>query len=59
MRISLRPAALDPERMSGLVTTYVVLLVGAIACITDIRYRRIPNVLTFGAARPPWSFTCS
>ena len=36
--------------MSGLVTTYVVLLVGAIACITDIRYRRIPNVLTFGAA---------
>jgi prepilin peptidase CpaA len=36
--------------MSGLVTTFVVLLVGAIACVTDIRFRRIPNVLTLSAA---------
>ena len=28
----------------------VVLVVGLIACVTDIRTRRIPNVLTFGAA---------
>jgi prepilin peptidase CpaA len=32
-------------------TTYVAaLLVGFGACITDIRSRRVPNVLTFGAA---------
>jgi prepilin peptidase CpaA len=30
--------------------TLVALAIGAIACITDIRTRRIPNVLTFGAA---------
>ena len=28
----------------------VALSVGAIACVTDLRDRRIPNVLTFGAA---------
>ena len=28
----------------------VVLLVGLVACVTDLRSRRIPNVLTFGAA---------
>ena len=28
----------------------IVLLVASVACITDIRSRRIPNVLTFGAA---------
>ena len=27
-----------------------LLLVGAIACVTDIRSRRIPNVLTFGSS---------
>jgi prepilin peptidase CpaA len=32
-------------------TTYVAaLLVGFGACITDIRSRRVPNILTFGAA---------
>jgi len=30
--------------------SYVVLCVAAMACVTDIRRRRIPNVLTFGAA---------
>ena len=28
----------------------VALSIGLIACITDLRTRRIPNVLTFGAA---------
>jgi len=28
----------------------VVLSVGIVACVTDLRSRRIPNVLTFGAA---------
>ena len=28
----------------------VVLSVGVVACVTDLRSRRIPNVLTFGAA---------
>jgi prepilin peptidase CpaA len=28
----------------------IVLLVGFVACVTDLRSRRIPNVLTFGAA---------
>lgn len=32
------------------VVQIVVLLVGVIACITDVRSRKIPNVLTFGAA---------
>ncbi len=27
-----------------------VLVIGAVACVTDLRSRRIPNVLTFGAA---------
>src|SRR6185436_20859653 len=36
--------------MSGVVTTLVVLSVAMVACVTDIRSRRIPNVLTFGAA---------
>jgi prepilin peptidase CpaA len=30
--------------------TLIALAVGVTACITDIRTRRIPNVLTFGAA---------
>jgi prepilin peptidase CpaA len=29
---------------------FVALAVGLIACVTDVRERRIPNVLTFGAA---------
>jgi prepilin peptidase CpaA len=36
--------------MSGAVVTYVVLCVAVIACVTDVRSRRIPNLLTFGAA---------
>ena len=36
--------------MSVGVTAYVVLFVAMVACVTDIRSRRIPNVLTFGAA---------
>jgi prepilin peptidase CpaA len=36
--------------MSEQLVPYVVLLVAAVACVTDIRTRRIPNVLTFGAA---------
>jgi prepilin peptidase CpaA len=36
--------------MSGHLVPYVVLLVAFIACVTDIRQRRIPNALTFGAA---------
>lgn len=35
--------------LSGAVP-YVVLAVGVIACVTDVRTRKIPNVLTFGAA---------
>ena len=35
--------------MNGLVP-FIALAVGFIACITDLRDRRIPNVLTFGAA---------
>ena len=30
--------------------TIVALAVGLAACVTDVRTRRIPNVLTFGAA---------
>jgi len=33
-----------------------VLLVGAVACITDFRSRRIPNVLTFGASVAAFAF---
>ena len=36
--------------MSESLVPYVVLLVASIACVTDIRRRRIPNLLTFGAA---------
>jgi prepilin peptidase CpaA len=32
------------------VSDAAVLLVGATACVTDLRSRRIPNVLTFGAS---------
>ena len=32
------------------IVTAIALVVGLIACVTDIRHRRIPNVLTFGAA---------
>ncbi len=35
---------------SGLVPSLAVLTVGVIACVTDVRSRRIPNVLTFAAA---------
>ena len=30
--------------------TVVALAVGLVACVTDVQTRRIPNVLTFGAA---------
>ena len=33
-----------------LVVPVVVLVVGIVACITDVRSRKIPNILTFGAA---------
>ena len=36
--------------MSAVVTTYVVLGVAMMACVTDIRSRRIPNILTVSAA---------
>src|SRR6188508_690902 len=29
---------------------FVVLAVGVVACVTDVRSRKIPNLLTFGAA---------
>jgi prepilin peptidase CpaA len=35
--------------MSNIVAVAVILVAGA-ACVTDIRSRRIPNLLTFGAA---------
>jgi prepilin peptidase CpaA len=31
-------------------TSVIVLVISAVACVTDLRSRRIPNVLTFGAA---------
>jgi prepilin peptidase CpaA len=34
----------------------VVLLIAFVACITDLRTRRIPNVLTFGAAAAGLAF---
>lgn len=34
-----------------------VLLVGAIACVTDVRSRRIPNWLTFGASIAAFVFS--
>jgi prepilin peptidase CpaA len=36
--------------MTTAVITIVVLSVALVACVTDVRTRRIPNVLTFGAA---------
>lgn len=33
-----------------MITPVVALMVALMACITDVRSRRIPNVLTFGAA---------
>lgn len=36
--------------MPHVVVTVVALLVAFAACVTDVRHRRIPNVLTFGAA---------
>src|SRR5688572_2362189 len=36
--------------MSQIVVTTIALAVGFVACVTDVRSRRIPNVLTFGAA---------
>lgn len=36
--------------------TVVVLLVAFAACITDLRHRRIPNALTFGAAATAIAF---
>jgi prepilin peptidase CpaA len=32
------------------ITFVIALIVGCVACVTDIRSTRIPNVLTFGAA---------
>ena len=36
--------------MLTVVVQVVVLAVGVVACITDVRSRKIPNVLTFGTA---------
>jgi prepilin peptidase CpaA len=36
--------------MPQLLVTAIVLGVGLVACVTDVRSRRIPNVLTFGSA---------
>jgi prepilin peptidase CpaA len=36
--------------MSITIFTAVALMTGLVACVTDIRSRRIPNLLTFGAA---------
>ena len=38
------------ETMPQIFVTVVALTVGLLACVTDVRTRRIPNVLTFGAA---------
>src|SRR5262245_5110118 len=32
------------------IVEFVVLAVGVVACVTDVRTRKIPNLLTFGAA---------
>ena len=42
----------EPNAVSELFTlkSAVVVIVGLVACVTDLRSRRIPNVLTFGAA---------
>jgi len=36
--------------MTDAVVTSAVVAVGLVACVTDLRTRRIPNALTFGAA---------
>lgn len=36
--------------MLQIVVTVVALIVAFVACVTDVQNRRIPNVLTFGAA---------
>lgn len=36
--------------MSQAVVTAIALAVGLVACVTDVQSRRIPNLLTFGAA---------
>ena len=36
--------------MPTTVVAVIVLLVAAAACVSDVRHRRIPNVLTFGSA---------
>jgi prepilin peptidase CpaA len=36
--------------MSNTFVSLIVVAVGAAACVTDVRTRRIPNALTFGAA---------
>jgi prepilin peptidase CpaA len=36
--------------MTNSVVAIVALAVGLVACVTDVQSRRIPNVLTFGAA---------
>jgi prepilin peptidase CpaA len=38
------------------VVEMAVLLVGLAACVTDLRSRRIPNVLTFGASAAAFAF---
>jgi prepilin peptidase CpaA len=38
-----------PESSNSLVAL-AALSVGVVACVTDLRHRRIPNLLTFGAA---------
>ena len=38
-----------PDSMNAFIVL-AVLVVALIACVMDIRTRRIPNVLTFGAA---------
>jgi prepilin peptidase CpaA len=35
---------------SSHIVPIVALIIGIIACVTDVRHRRIPNLLTFGAA---------
>lgn len=39
-----------PEFMSHSIVASIALAIGLVACVTDVKSRRIPNVLTFGAA---------
>ena len=32
------------------ITYIIAVVIGLVACVTDLRSRRIPNVLTFGGA---------